>query len=246
MDTRAVAYDCDGTTLTGYLADGAPHRKKPAILVAHEAFGINDHVRARARRLAELGYAAFALDMYGVEGLSLAEAVPRHVELMSAPGLMLARASAAYDIMTALPGVDRERTAAIGFCQGGITALELARGGAPIRCAVGFHPGLMRPAGSPDEPIRAKVLMMIGDQDPDVPPADRAAFAAEMQGKAVDWQLHLFGGVGHAYTNPDADRLNRPGYGYDAAADRRSWTMMLALFEEVFEVPAAGGGEDHR
>ena len=220
--------------------------KKPAVLVAHEAFGMNDHIRARTRRLAELGYAAFALDMYGAEGLSLPEAVSRHVELMSAPGLMLARASAALGVLTALPGVDRERTAAIGFCQGGITALELARGGAPVRCAVGFHPGLMRPAGSADQPIRAKVLMMIGDQDPDVPPEDRAAFAAEMQSKTVDWQLHLFGGVGHAYTNPDADRLNRPGYGYNSAADRRSWTMMLALLEEAFAAPAAGEGEENR
>jgi len=246
LDTRAIAYDCDGTRLTGYFADAAPHRTKPAILVAHEAFGMNDHIRARTRRLAELGYAAFALDMYGAEGLALPEAVSRHVALMSAPGLMLARASAGFGVLTAQPGVDRERTAAIGFCQGGITALELARGGAPLRCAVGFHPGLMRPAGSPDRPIRAKVLMMIGDQDPDVPPADRAAFAAEMQGKQADWQLHLFGGVGHAYTNPDADRLNRPGYGYDAAADRRSWTMMLALFEEVFEGAVGGEGEDRR
>jgi dienelactone hydrolase len=234
LETRAIAYDCDGTRLTGYFADDAPGRPKPAILIAHEAFGINDQIRARARRLAGLGYAAFALDMYGAEGLPLPEAVSRHMELMSVPGLMLARANAAFGVLTALPGVDRERTAAIGFCQGGITALELARGGAPVRCAVGFHPGLMRPAGSPDQPIRAKVLMMIGDQDPDVPPADRAAFAAEMQAKTVDWQLHLFGGVGHAFTNPDADGFNRPGYGYSASADRRSWAMMLALLEEVF------------
>ncbi|WP_342241591.1 dienelactone hydrolase family protein [Inquilinus sp. OTU3971] len=246
METRAIAYDCDETRLTGYFADAAPHRTKPGILVAHEAFGLNDHIRARTRRLAELGYAAFALDMYGAEGLALPEAVSRHVALMSAPGLMLARADAGFGVLTAQPGVDRERTAAIGFCQGGITALELARGGAPVRCAVGFHPGLMRPAGSPDRPIRAKVLMMIGDQDPDVPPADRAAFAAEMQAKQADWQLHLFGGVGHAYTNPDADRLNRPGYGYDAAADRRSWAMMLALFGEVFEGAAGGEGGDNR
>lgn len=240
METRKIVYECDGTRLTGYFADHAPHRQKPAILVAHEAFGMNDHIRARTRRLAERGYAAFALDMYGAEGFSLAEAVSRHIELMSTPGLMLARASAALRLLTALPGVDQERMAAIGFCQGGITALELARSGAPIRCAVGFHPGLMRPAGSLDQPIQAKVLMMIGDQDPDVPAEDRASFAAEMERKQVDWQLHLFGGVGHAYTNPDIDRLNKPGYGYNPAADKRSWTMMLTLFEEIFGAPAAG------
>jgi dienelactone hydrolase len=234
METRTIVYDCEGTRLTGYFADSAPHTEKPAVLVAHEAFGMNDHIRGRTRRLAELGYAAFALDMYGAEGFSLPEAVSRHIELMSAPGLMLARASAALRLLTTLPGVDRKRMAAIGFCQGGITALELARGGAPIRGAVGFHPGLMRPAGSLDQPIQAKVLMMIGDQDPDVPAEDRAGFAAEMDRKQVDWQLHLFGGVGHAYTNPDIDRLNKPGYGYNPFADKRSWMMMLALFEEAF------------
>lgn len=129
--------------------------------------------------------------------------------------------------------------AAIGFCQGGITALELARGGAPLRCAVGFHPGLKRPAGSLGRRIQAKVLMMIGDRDPDAPAEDRAGFAAEMEEAQVDWQLHLFGGVGHAFTNPDTDRLNLPGYGYDPAADERSWTMMLALFDEVFDAPSA-------
>lgn len=240
METRAIVYECDATELTGYFADNAPHIAKPAILVAHEAFGLNDHIRARARRLAEHGYAAFALDMYGAEGLSLPEAVNRHVALMSTPGLVHARASAALRLLTTLPGVDQGQMAAIGFCQGGITALELARGGAPLRCAVGFHPGLMRPAGSLDEPIQGKVLMMVGDQDPDVPAEDRTGFAAEMQRKQVDWQLHLFGAVGHAYTNPDADRLNRPGYGYNPSADKRSWAMMLALFEEVFGAPATG------
>lgn len=234
METRTVDYNCDGTLLTGYFADSAPHTEKPAILIAHEAFGMNDHIRARTRRLAELGYAAFALDMYGVQGLSLSEAVSHHIALTSAPGLMLARANAALRLLMTLPGVDQKRMAAIGFCQGGMSALELARGGAPLQCAVGFHPGLKRPTGSLDHPIQAKVLMMIGDRDPDVPAEDRAAFADEMERKQVDWQLHLFGGVGHAFTNPDIDRLNIPGYGYSPAADKRSWMMMLALFEEVF------------
>src|SRR5689334_5379922 len=95
MEARTIVYDCEGTRLAGYFADSAPHAKKPAILVAHEAFGVNDHMRARTRRLAELGYAAFALDMYGAEGFPLPEAVRRHIELMSAPGLMHARANAA-------------------------------------------------------------------------------------------------------------------------------------------------------
>jgi dienelactone hydrolase len=97
----------------------------------------------------------------------------RHTELMSTPGLIFKRAQAALDVLVNQPRIDGARLAAIGFCQGGITALELARGGAPIRCAVGFHPGLTRPAGSPDGKITTKILMMVGDQDPVVPQADR-------------------------------------------------------------------------
>lgn len=124
--------------------------------------------------------------------------------------------------------------AAIGFCQGRITALELARGGAPVRCVVGFHPGLKRPAGSPDGPIEAKVLMMVGDADPIAPAEDRAAFAAEMNAAGADWELHVFGGVAHSYTNPDVDALGVPGLAYNERAARRSWSLMLALIEDTF------------
>ncbi|MEQ1931223.1 MAG: dienelactone hydrolase family protein, partial [Parvularculaceae bacterium] len=105
--------------------------------------------------------------------------------------------------------------------------------GAPIRCAVGFHPGLKRPAGSADGPIRAKVLMMIGDRDPVVPQEDRLAFAQSMTAAGADWQLHVFGGVGHSYTNKAIDAHGWPGFRYDAPADRRSWRAMLDLFEEA-------------
>jgi dienelactone hydrolase len=234
MALSEVRYTAGDTNLTGYLADGSRGTPAPGILVAHEAPGMNDEVKRRAERLAALGYVALALDMYGVGGLTLDQARERHLELMTTPGLMLARARRALEALAAQPGVDRTRLAAIGFCQGGITSLELARSGAPIACAVGFHPGLKRPAGSPDGPIRAKVLMMIGDKDPVVPPEDRQAFAAEMDAKGADWQLHLFGGVGHSFTNPAVDALDMPGFAYDAAADRRSWAMMLALLEEAF------------
>lgn len=242
MALTELRYSAGTTTLTGYLADGSGGSPAPGVLVAHEAPGMNEEVKARAARLAALGYVAFALDMYGVGGLTLDEARPRHLELMTTPGLMCARAKAALETLAAHPSVDGSRLAAIGFCQGGITALELARGGAPIACAVGFHPGLKRPAGSPDGPIRAKILMMIGDKDPVVPPEDRQAFAAEMDAKGADWQLHLFGGVGHSFTNPAVDVLGMAGFAYDAAADRRSWAMMLGLLEEALGPPAGEFG----
>ena len=231
---RPIDYQSNGVRLKGYLADGSRGVPSPGVLVAHEAVGINDHTKERAQALAELGYVAFALDLCGEQGFPVEEATARHVELMSKSGLLLERAQAGLDVLTGSPGVDPRRLAAIGYCQGGIAAVELARSGAPLRCAVGFHPGLTRPTGSPDGHFQAKVLMMIGHDDPVLPQADRVAFAAEMNAKRIDWQLHVFGGVGHTYTNPAVNALGRPGFAYNATADRRSWSMMLALLQEEF------------
>ncbi len=234
MRTAPIAYACDGLRLTGFLADGSGGGPAPGVLVAHEAVGINDHVRERARRLAQRGYVALALDMYGAEGLPREEAIALHIALMTTPDMMRRRAHAALETLLAQPSVDAGRVAALGFCQGGITSLELARDGVPLRAAIGFHPGLKRPAGSADAPILARVLMMVGGSDPEVPPEDRAAFIAEMDAKAVDWQLHVFGGVGHVYTNPDVDALGVPGFAYSPTADARSWSMAMDLLAECF------------
>lgn len=236
-ELEAVEYKAGPVTMTGYLAGGASGSRVPGVLVAHEAPGLDDHMRSRAQALAERGYVAFALDLYG-EPFSVEQAMTRHANVMDTPGLILDRATAALDVLRTYPAVDAGRLAAIGFCQGGIVALELARAGAPIRAAVGFHPGLKRPAGSPDGPIAAKVLMMVGNDDPVVPLEDRAAFAAEMDAKGVDWQLHTFGRVGHTFTNPAVDALGMPGFRYDAAANQRAWAMALGLLREVFEEPA--------
>src|SRR5439155_8627473 len=137
------------------------------------------------------GFVALALDLYGAP-FSSADAASRHEQMMQSPGLLLARARAALDALAAQPNVDRRRLAAIGFCQGGIVAAELARARAPIACAIGFHPGLSRPAGSVDRRIDAKVLMMVGERDPVAPAAHRAAFTAEMEAKGADWQVPVF------------------------------------------------------
>jgi dienelactone hydrolase len=235
MNLEVIPYDCEGTTLTGYLARPVTGQQVPGVLVAHEAAGMNDHVKARAAALAELGYAAFAIDMYGAEPSSREKADTRHTELFETPGLVLKRATAGLRTLAAQARVDASRLAAIGYCQGGITVLELARNGAPILAAIGFHPGYIRPNGSQDGPISAKVLMMSGTQDPYASREDFAGFSVEMAARARDWQLHLFGGVAHTFTNPAIDALGRPGMRYDAVADRRSWAMMRALLEECFE-----------
>jgi dienelactone hydrolase len=235
---QVIEYSHEGVTLRGYLF-ASPGNATPGVLVAHEAPGLNDHVKARAQALAAIGYTAFALDLYGDEGFPLAEALQRHESLISSPGLIRARAEAALNVLEAIPTVDVSRLAAIGFCQGGITALELARAGARIRGVVGFHPGLSQPRGSADGSIDARVLMMVGDQDPVVPPEHRQAFAEEMTSKRADWQLHIYGGVGHTFTNPAVDALGQIGFRYDARADRRSWQMALSFLEETFSGPDA-------
>jgi len=234
VDLIAHTYEVDDVRLTGYLADGATRGSVPGILVAHEAPGITDHVKRRAVMLAERGFVAFVLDMYGRASLPLDEAREESRRLMADAALMRRRARAALDVLASQPHCDAGRLAAVGFCLGGIVALELARDRAPIRCAVGFHPGLMRPSGSVTTTIAAKVLMMIGDDDPVVPAEDRTSFVQEMKRTGADWQLHLFGGVGHSYTNREVDALGYPGFAYDERADRRAWSLMLALFDEVF------------
>jgi dienelactone hydrolase len=229
-----IDYRDGATRLTGWFARAAGEARLPGVLVAHEAPGVGPHVKGVAQRLAEAGYAAFALDLYGGEGFSLEEARALHREMMETPGLLVRRATAGLDTLRAQPRVDPERLAAVGFCQGGMTALELARAAAPVRAVVGFHPGLQRPAGSADAPIAAKVLMMVGDLDPVVPAEDRLAFARDMDAAGADWQLHLYGGIGHSFTNPDVDALGFPGFRYDARASRRAWLAMLALLDEAF------------
>jgi dienelactone hydrolase len=237
VELKPITYQADGVTLNGWLADGSGGKPAPGVIVAHEAPGLGpglaDNVKAAARRLAAHGYVALVSDMYGAE-IAFAQAMEKHQELMETPGLMLARARAALDALAAHPNVDQNRMAAMGFCQGGIVSLELARAGAPVKAAIGFHPGFLRPAGSLDRPISAKILMMIGDDDPVIPLEHRAAFAEEMKAKGADWQLVTFGGVGHCYTSVGIDALGMPGFGYNATAEARAWAMALGLLDEIF------------
>lgn len=233
MELVAWTYEVDDVRLTGFLADGTSGFAAPGILVAHEAPGLTAHVKERARMLAERGYIALALDMYGQVDLPIEKAREQSSRLMSDAALMRRRARAALDLLASHAHCDSTKLAAVGFCLGGIVALELARDRAPIRCAVGFHPGLMRPTGSASGPITANVLMMIGDDDPVVPVEDRASFAREMKEAGADWQLHVFGGVGHSYSNREIDARGMPGFAYNARADRRAWQLMLSLFDET-------------
>jgi dienelactone hydrolase len=225
----------DGVVLTGYLADGSGGRPAAGMLVAHEGGGLGRHTQERALRLAGLGHIAFALDYYGEENPPLERAMALGKALRGDRPLFRKRLKAGLDVLLAQPGVDRARLAGIGYCMGGAAVIELARTGAPFAAIVGFHSGFV--PGTPEEnsAIGGKLLLCHGMDDPIVTAAQRDAFLDEATAAGIDWQLHLYGGVGHSFTNPDIDALGLPGFAYDEKADRRSWAAMLNLFEEVLE-----------
>ena len=236
MKTQDIEYHADGQRLVGYLAvDDAKAGKRPGIIVAHEGGGLGEHAKTSARKLAEAGYAAFALDYYG-DGKPLADmstAMGRIGVWMADPAGIRARAHAALEVLTAQAEVDTDRLAGIGYCFGGTTVLEMARAGEPLKAVVGFHSGLGtgRPATAA---IKPKILVQIGADDPIIPPEQRAAFEAEMKAASADWRMLVYGGAGHSFTNPDVGAMGRPGFEYNESADKRSWRAMLDLFDEVF------------
>ena len=238
MHTEIVKYAADGLTMVSHLYfDDRQKGPRPAILVFPEAFGLGEHAKSRAERLAGLGFVALACDLHGngemVSGLPAVMAIVG--PMMADPTHTHARARGGYDALIARPEVDGEKIAAIGYCFGGTMALELARSGAAIAGAVGFHSGLATARPQDAKAIQARVLVCIGADDPSIPPEQRAAFEAEMRGGDVDWQLHLYGGVVHSFTNPAADKMGRPEFArYDADADTRAWATLQGFLSDIF------------
>ena len=238
MRKEITTYEADGLHMVSELHwDDSHSGPRPGILVFPEAFGLGANARSRAERLAQLGHVALACDLHGDARLieDLPAVMPIIESLRSDPARIRARASSALKALTNRPEVDSRRIAAIGYCFGGTMALELARGGADIAGAVGFHSGLATVAPQDSANIKGKVLVCIGADDPGIPPEQRAAFEAEMRAGKVNWQMNLYGGVVHSFTNPDADKLGQPEFArYDAQADARSWAEMRAFFDEIF------------
>ena len=236
MSSEILTYEADGLAMRSHLHVGAGTGKRPGILVFPEAFGLSEHAKSRAERLAELGYVALACDLHGEERIfdGLDQIMPIITELRADPLRIRARAEGGLKALAARPEVDPARIAAIGYCFGGTMALELARSGAAIRAAIGFHSGLATARPEDAKNIKGKVLACIGADDPGISPEERAAFEQEMRAGGVDWQLHLYGGVVHSFTNPDADARGMPEFlRYDATADARSWAAMHALLDEA-------------
>jgi dienelactone hydrolase len=236
LQTSKIEYIDKDIVLEGYCAlDDSKPGKKPAVLVAHDWSGRNDFACQKAEQLAEMGYVGFALDMYGSgkTGKTVEEKQALIKPLMEDRALLRRRILAAYETVHRMEAVNTARMAIMGYCFGGLCALDLARSGAEIRGAVSFHGLLSAPANLPNKKIRAKVLVLHGYDDPMAPPEQVSEFAKEMNAAEVDWQVHLYGNVLHGFTNPVAHDT-KMGVMYNSLADKRSWVSTRDFFAEIF------------
>jgi dienelactone hydrolase len=234
--TRAIDYQHRGKTFEGLLAfDDAQTGKRPVVLVSHAWAGRTDFEIGYAKRLAGLGYAGFALDLYGkgVVGKSTEENQKLMTPLVEDRALLQSRLLNIIDVVRDLPECDRTKVAAMGFCFGGLCALDIARAGADVRGVASFHGLFTPPGGAKGRKIKAKVIAFHGYDDPMATPEAVVALGKELTEAGADWQLHAYGGVMHAFTNPQA---NDPGFGtvYDKRAADRSWASFVGFLSESF------------
>ena len=243
VQTKEVPYQsADGTKLLAYYAwDDAVKGARPGVIVVHEWWGLNDYARRRARELAQLGYAALAIDMYG--GGKHTEHAAEATEMMHGVAndskVSYARALAGLQLLKAQPEVDPTRLAAIGYCFGGKVVLDMARQGMDLKGVVSFHGVLSTATPAQKGKVNAKVLVLNGEADKFISADDIAALKKEMKDAGVDFTFKNYPGAKHAFTSPDADRLGQENHmdniAYNAAADKDSWQQMQDFFNRLFK-----------
>lgn len=237
---ETVSYTADGVTMKGFVAyDENIKGKRPAVVIVHEWWGLNDYIRMRARKLAELGYIAFAADLYG-DGKVAAN--PTDAQNFTAPfyknpGLAKTRLEAAIKKMKEYPQTDQANIAAIGYCFGGFVVLNSAKLGTDIKGVVSFHGGL---GGAPVDKflLKARVLVCHGASDKFVSQHDVDLFKHQLDSIGADYTFKIYANATHAFTNPDATKIgkefNMP-IEYNADADRDSWNDMKTFFSRIFK-----------
>lgn len=241
VQTKVIEYKDGDVVLEGFLAwdDSVATEQNPApgVVVCPEWWGMNEYSRSRAKQLAELGYVAFAIDMYG-KGKTTSD--PKQAgqwsgEIMRDANARRARASAGLNVLTAQKIVDTSKLGAIGYCMGGTVAMELARTGADLDAVVAFHASTYS-AQNPDDnkKIKATIVICQGADDAFVPEGEQAKFEKQMREAGIDYVFAVFSGAVHAFTNPNADGYKVPGVKYNQNADRRSWSLMKEIFAEKF------------
>lgn len=239
--TEDIEYQVDNTKLNGYLAyDSSIDKKRPGILVVHEWWGHNEYARNRAEMLAELGYVAFAVDMYGDGKLAQhPEDAGKFMKQVTANmSLAEKRLSAALKVLNQQAVTDNSKTAAIGYCFGGGMVLHLARIGADIDGVVSFHGSLGTQNPAKKDTVKARVLILHGEEDSFIPPEQVDAFKEEMQIAGVKYEFIAYPNVKHSFTNPQADefseKFNLAALEYNQHADEDSWNRMQMFFDQIF------------
>ena len=238
VKTETVSYQHAGTVYEGFLAyDDALAGPRPGVLVVHEWWGLNDYAKTRATMLAEMGYVAFAVDMYG-GGKTAGH--PR--EAAKFAGMVRenqaewrARALAGLQQLRARPETDKQNVAAIGYCFGGATVLQLAYAKAPVKGVVSFHGALPAASKAEAEGVTAAVMICHGAADGFVPPEQVEACLEPLEAAGVDYVFTAYAGAKHGFTNPGADARGMDGLGYDRNADARSWAAMSAMFDVLLK-----------
>ena len=238
VQTRSVPYKDGAAELEGFLAwDDAGSDKRPAVLVVHEWWGLNDYAKSRARQLAEMGYVAFAADMFGKGKVTADPKVAGEWagHMKGDVGAWMARARAALDVLRKHDRVDTKRVAAIGYCFGGSTVLGLAFGGEDLAAVVSFHGGLSVPTPEQAKAVKARMLVCHGADDGFIPADVVSNFRATLDTAKAPYQFVAYPGARHGFTNPGADKYGVDGVKYDKSADEQSWKDMRALLDKVFK-----------
>lgn len=237
--TKEIKYFDEETLCQGFMAfDDNWNTKKPAVLVAHDWSGRDHNACNATLKLAQLGYLGFAIDMYGHAQIGKDKIEKRKLltPFIENRQATINRISAAFNVMLELPLVNSKKIAAIGYCFGGMCVLDLARSGAEIKGAVSFHGILTSPGISLKNPIKSKVLVLHGYNDPLITPKQVDQFCQEMSKLNVDWQVHLYGNTAHSFTNPEAND-NEMGLHYNKIADQRSWETTKEFLNNLFSRP---------
>ncbi len=236
--TKTIEYRDGDTLLKGVLAwDDSAAGKQPGVLVVHEWWGLNDYAQDRAKQLAGLGYVAFALDMYGGGKVTEhpAQAGEWAGQIRANTAAWLRRAQAGLQVLKSQPQVDVSRIAAIGYCFGGSTALQMAFAGEDLKAVVSFHGALPAPTEQQAKAVRGSILVCHGSADAFISRESIQEFQTALNQAGADWQLIEYGNARHSFTVPDAAKAGIENLKYDAKADRRSWQDMQNLFQEVFK-----------
>jgi len=237
VQSKAVPYTIGQSSYEGFLAwDDSIEGKRPGILVVHEWWGLNEYARSRAEQLAALGYVALAVDMYGKGKVTTHPEKASEWAKLTTSNVdeWLRRAQEGLKFLRADPKVDPTRLAAIGYCFGGATVMQLVYGGAPVKGVVSFHGSLPLPQSSQSIHHSAKVLIAHGDADPFLTSDHIEQFKTALDTAGIDWQMVLYSGAQHSFTNPGADQYGLKGAKYHKKADQRSWIHMKQFFDELF------------